>query len=935
MRKLTVNLKILAGFLVAFAVIGYFLFVSYRNDEISNEEFINSGYQNAIISSAEEILDNMQDIETGYRGFIISSNEEYLVPCYSALERSADDLNRFRKLTDDDPEVQNNVRSLIELVNQKIYFAGKIIDLCKEGRNAEANLMIRTGNGKRMMDNIRTIVSRLENNARSELNRFATKRQELAREQRNNFLLLTIIIFVILIIFWIIISSDLKKGERSKTELEYAADKIRDLYDHAPSGYITCDRDLKITQLNKTVLIWLGYEHEELANKKHLNVLVSDGYSLSLNKLKENDTVSNLELRLEGKNKTIDVILEAVTRRDPMGKIIDKRFVLTDISQRKKAEDTSRYLASLIDQTSDAIYSSDKGFIIRSWNKGAEKMYGYTAEEAIDRNSSLLRSSMTPEERVKIISELEKNGSWGGEFIHHKKDGTPFPVYTSITAITEQNKVTGYVSVVKDITSQKLYEEQLKNFNQELLEKVAQKSEEVYNTLERISDGFVALDKDFRITYVNSIGAQTFGMERSELIGKDLRTTFGTEDNSFRQAYIRAFETQTRIEMEDYSAHFKRWYYTVMYPGTEGISIYFKDVTDRKIYETRLKESEKQYRKLFENNPLPMWVLDIETLVIWDVNLAAVKHYGYTLEEFVGKSALDLRPDTDKQRFLKHNVSRRPGQENAGIWTHLKKDGTEIQVEILSYDTSFDGRPCRLIIAQDITEKLKSADELLQSRDQLRKLSVHLEEVREEERASISRDLHDELGQQLTGLKMDISWISKKIDAKNKELNERIQKMIGLVDETVKSVRRIASELRPGVLDDLGLTAALDWQTHEFRNRTGIDCKFKSDVNTEIVDNSISIGVFRIMQEALTNVARHSNATEVMCTLTGDNKEIRLTIGDNGSGIQQANVRKNSLGLLGMRERARMMNGMLAIRSEPGKGTNVELIVPLNGNGNS
>jgi signal transduction histidine kinase len=155
--------------------------------------------------------------------------------------------------------------------------------------------------------------------------------------------------------------------------------------------------------------------------------------------------------------------------------------------------------------------------------------------------------------------------------------------------------------------------------------------------------------------------------------------------------------------------------------------------------------------------------------------------------------------------------------------------------------------------------------------------------------------------------------------------------MVELVDETVKSVRRIAAELRPGVLDDLGLTAALDWQSHEFKTRTGIDCEFHSEVVEEIADASISIGVFRIMQEALTNVARHSNATQVKCKLTGDSKEIKLTIGDNGSGILQSAVRKNSLGILGMRERARMMNGFLAISSEPGKGTNVELIVPVNG----
>jgi signal transduction histidine kinase len=226
--------------------------------------------------------------------------------------------------------------------------------------------------------------------------------------------------------------------------------------------------------------------------------------------------------------------------------------------------------------------------------------------------------------------------------------------------------------------------------------------------------------------------------------------------------------------------------------------------------------------------------------------------------------------------------------------------------------------------------KKLAEEELKTSREQLRQLFFHTQNIREEERARIAREIHDELGQQLTGLKMDVFWLNKKLNPVDAEVKEKIAGMIGLIDSTVRSVRKISSDLRPGILDDLGLIAALDWQSSEFEKRTEIECKFHSETNEQNFEKDLATNIFRIFQETLTNVARHAQATKINSMLEQDNEMIVLTINDNGKGFDQKQIpKKNTLGIIGMGERAMMMGGELKINSTPGKGTTTILKVPL------
>jgi len=232
----------------------------------------------------------------------------------------------------------------------------------------------------------------------------------------------------------------------------------------------------------------------------------------------------------------------------------------------------------------------------------------------------------------------------------------------------------------------------------------------------------------------------------------------------------------------------------------------------------------------------------------------------------------------------------------------------------------------------DRRERQRAEDKLRKSLDQLRALSNYLQYVREEERTRIAREVHDELGQALTGLKLDLSWLATKLAARNREpVQEKIRTMTDHIDETIQTVRRIATELRPGILDSLGLIAALEWQANEFQSRTGIPCVVTTTVADTLWDQQFSTGVFRIFQETLTNVIRHTKATRVDVAFAEEGDSLVLTVRDNGRGISEEEIANTrSIGLVGMRERARLIGGDLVLQGAPGRGTTVTLRVPLN-----
>jgi PAS domain S-box-containing protein len=281
--------------------------------------------------------------------------------------------------------------------------------------------------------------------------------------------------------------------------------------------------------------------------------------------------------------------------------------------------------------------------------------------------------------------------------------------------------------------------------------------------------------------------------------------------------------------------------------------------------------------------------------------------YACPLEEAVEKGqAVELEAFDDKsRRWIRSAIYpiKKPTQDGGKVFFHM---------------------------VTDITERKEAEAQLRNSQEQLRALSRHLESVKEEERTKLAFEIHDELGQLLTGLKIDLSWIAKRIAKGEKSLAEKIKTMNELIDKSVETVKKISSELRPGVLDHLGIAAAIEWQAQELEKHTDINFKFKSTPEEIVLDRDRSTAIFRICQEALTNIIRHANATKVKITLKKEPGRIILIVSDNGKGIDEEQIyNPKAFGIIGMRERARSWEGEVKINSMPGKGTTVEVNIPI------
>jgi PAS domain S-box-containing protein len=347
------------------------------------------------------------------------------------------------------------------------------------------------------------------------------------------------------------------------------------------------------------------------------------------------------------------------------------------------------------------------------------------------------------------------------------------------------------------------------------------------------------------------------------------------------------------------------------------------DFTERRRTEERLRE----YEKVVEGLEEMIVVLDRDYRFLI-ANRAYLRYRGNEKEQVLGRLLSDI---SDKGIF-ETTVKKRLDECLRGkvVRYELKYPFANIGERdlFISY-FPIEGRfgvDRVAVILRDITERKRAEEELERSRDQLRALAARLQNVREEERTRVAREIHDELGQALTAIRLDLSSLVHNLPPENKQQSGSL---LRLVDETIQSVRRISTELRPAVLDALGLVPALEWAAEEFETRTGTKCRVDLPEDDLVVDLERSTALFRIFQEALTNVARHANAAEVNVRLVKEDGSLTLEVHDNGQGISQDQLAAGrSLGILGMRERALLLGGELTVSGAPGKGTTVRVRIP-------
>ncbi len=444
----------------------------------------------------------------------------------------------------------------------------------------------------------------------------------------------------------------------------------------------------------------------------------------------------------------------------------------------------------------------------------------------------------------------------------------------------------------------------------------------------------LAVTERGRLIDVTGKLAKLFGYQRSELIGKSIAKLIAPNVRSdtltkilsgyslpYESICLKKDKTILPVEVcgKNYSSKGRALCVTAI-----------RDITRRKIAEKVLQESESKYKTLTENSLTGIFIHQNGKLIFVNDKFAAM--HGYKPEELLRKSHL-LLVHPDQRKNMKGMASKRlkgksvPQQYEV---RRITKQGTTLWCEMMATLIQYKGKPAIMGNLIDITERKLAEVAIKESEEQLRNLTTYLQKIGEVERTNIAREIHDELGLGLTVLKIDLSWLRKRLPEHEMQLREKADTMTQLIDKTIRTVKKISTELRPGLLDDLGLAAAIEWQAEEFQKRTGIQCKITIDPVDITFDRDRNTAVYRIFQETLTNVARHAQATEVNVSLRQREGQLELKVRDNGRGITEKELaNQKSFGLIGIRERVKIFSGINIIKGVPGKGTTVTVRMPI------
>ena len=613
-----------------------------------------------------------------------------------------------------------------------------------------------------------------------------------------------------------------------------------------------------------------------------------------------------------------------------------------DITEKKKEEEIikksitelSNYKLAL--NESSLVSITDHKGIINYVSDSFCKITQYNSDELLSKNHSIISSGFHSKDFFKEMwSTISKGKIWKGEIKDKTKDGNFIWLDTTIVPfMNETGQPFQFVAIRKDITDRKITEN-------ELIETIFSLSE-----TQRIS-------KIGNWTYFMN-GELKWSENLYQLYGLPTKITSTTPEFFFELVYpddrekmqkwmmaLLAGETPGEYEfrsiLPDGSLHYFGGSGEFKY-DKENNPIYLRgtvqDITERKKSEEKIIESELNYRSLFEQASDAIFItgtdfnyIDINTSGHYiDINTCGCKLTGYSKDEFIKLTPNDLVFKEDMKANPFKTDQLKSGKTFSYERRLKRKDGTAVVVEA---NTKFllDGRV--VIFVRDITERKKAEQEILQKNTELKELTEHLQKIREEERKEIALEVHDELGQQLAAIKIDAKWLNKRV-VNDVNIKNKTEEMLLLIDETIKTTRKISSELRPEILDELGLMAAIEWKAEKFCNRTGIKCKLQIDCDELVLPSDVSINIFRIIQESLINIAKHSESTKVNIHLKVENKNLIILISDNGKGFDSEKIKqKKSFGLIGMKERAEMIGGTIQIVSEQGKGTLVELIVPI------
>ncbi len=459
-------------------------------------------------------------------------------------------------------------------------------------------------------------------------------------------------------------------------------------------------------------------------------------------------------------------------------------------------------------------------------------------------------------------------------------------------------------------------------------------------------EAIVVVDQQQRIVALNPAAQRMFLCTSSAALGQPLSSLIPQPLRAAHERHVQQFETSGVIER----VMGRRGAVTGLrsdgqeFPAEATISrielavggeprpffvALLRDLSQERDLHEELAALTRRFRTVLEMAPVAIWISEGDHVAY--ANRAAVELFGVRQgESLVGRSIYTLlHPDSHDE--LRSQVSSAIAGEVAAPVVSgaiARFDGEWREVEIASAALPDHGRAVVQMVITDITQRRRQARQEARHREELRHLSANVVEAREEERRRIARELHDELGQRLTALKMELSSLGPA--AARRSYDARVANMLDMIDDTVAAVRRIAADLRPMMLDDLGLNAAIEWLARDAARRMGIEITVRLGEEDPPLSESAAIALYRMVQEALTNVARHARATDVCIEMRQQGPELVLSVRDNGVGFPDPSTQQDGrYGLLGIRERAYMLGGRIEVDNAPGGGGRLTVYLPL------
>ena len=739
--------------------------------------------------------------------------------------------------------------------------------------------------------------------------------------------------------------SDRWEAEQARENLQESEHRFRMLFDGAPDAIFIADTESGvILDANAAASKLLQRPQEDIVGLHQADLHPPSTMRYSKSTFDDHvrvgsergftDPIENEIIRSDGSTVPVEVMANVVEFGGQH--LIQGTF--RDISDRKKTESALREsetkYRTLFEQSSDAIYLSARGGRLLDLNEAGAALFGYSREEMLSLDVANLY--LDPNEWKEFVEVMGSQGAVREyEATGVKKDGSPIDCLVTVSPwCSEDGTVRGYQGLVRDVTEQRRAEDELRQ------------SEERFRTLVHHAPEAIVLWnlETGKFVDANANAERLFGLPRKRLLELgpfDVSPPFQPDGRQSHQVTefveaVVAGETPV-FEWLHCTADGKEVLCEVRLvrlPGEQPlVRGSMTDITERKRAEEALRVSLERFRAIFESAAVAIVVTRADGAVL-QCNSAWERMAGFTADEIRGKGFLEFTYPDDV------DVSSRVFRELAeGEHTsvqletrYVAKDGSTIWGSTsVSTVHEQDGKlKYNIAMIENITERKQAEVELKSSREKLRNLTARLQAVREEERTTIAREIHDELGQSLTGLKMDLSWIADRLPESGGDVRERARSMLSLIDIAANSVRKLSTRLRPAILDDLGLEAAIEWQASEFSAKATVECHLDLRIGDLDLEPERATAVFRILQETLTNVARHAGANGVWVKLCQTDSELILAVKDDGRGISDSEVASpRSLGLIGMRERALAMGGHVEIGREPSGGTEVLLHMPI------